>query len=134
MRCRHYYSGTTYGDTDVGRLSNADLIQFNKDHREEFAKSNWHIGAAAAVVGTGMASAGGNQSLTNSQVRDLAKYQGLDPVKDPPFDSHGQLVFKKGGRFFSPDVDGHNGGVWKEFNRMGQRVGTLDENLERIGK
>ncbi len=131
---RTYYSGTTYGNINVGTLSNQDLIQFNKDHRNEFAASNWRVGAAAMAGGAMGSMGGGNQSLTNSQVRDLANYQGLDPVKDPPFDSHGQLVFKKGGRFFTPDADSHIGGVWKEFNRMGQRVGTLNENLERIGK
>jgi hypothetical protein len=37
-------------------------------------------------------------------------------------------------RYFTPDVDGHIGGVWKEFDRLGNRIGTLDVYLNRIGK
>ena len=54
--------------------------------------------------------------------------------------SHGQKVYKKGERYISKDAgqkDGssHNGGVWKEFKKVGNklvRTGTLDENLKRI--
>jgi hypothetical protein len=43
-----------------------------------------------------------------------------------PFNSHGQKVYRIGNRYFTPDVDGHIGGVWKEFDRLGNRVGTLN--------
>ena len=34
---------------------------------------------------------------------------------------------------FTPDRDGHNGGVWKEFDlKTSQRTGTLDKNGTRI--
>jgi RHS repeat-associated protein len=102
--------------------------------------AGWGVAMSACRTGAGSSSGSssgggsGNQQLSNSQMRDLAKYNGMDgPVKDPPFDSHGQLVFKKGGNFFTQDVDSHSGEIWKEFNRQGQRVGTLDINLQKIG-
>ncbi|MDP2385337.1 MAG: polymorphic toxin-type HINT domain-containing protein [Bacteroidota bacterium] len=53
---------------------------------------------------------------------------------------HGQKVYQKGQRYISRDIgqkDGtsHNGGVWKEFKKSGNRLirtGTLDENLKRF--
>jgi len=55
---------------------------------------------------------------------------------------HGQKVYKKGEKYISRDVgqkDGtsHKGGVWKEFKKVGgklERIGTLDKDLNRIGK
>src|SRR5205807_9659929 len=63
-----------------------------------------------------------------------AERLGFDRVvKDPPFNSHGQKVFSDGsGRYLTRDIDGHGGGVWKMFNRAGQRLGTYDANLTRI--
>lgn len=77
---------------------------------------------------------GGVGRLTNAQVNDLAKWSGMKPVKDPPFDSHGQKVFQMGNRYFTPDVDSHIGGVWKEFDLRGNRMATLDVFLNKIGK
>lgn len=53
--------------------------------------------------------------------------------------SHGQAVFKKGRMYITPDVDGHNGGVWKaagsvkDLGSKSTRWGTYDANLNRIG-
>ena len=53
--------------------------------------------------------------------------------------SHGQPVYKKGNKYITPDVDAHNGGVWKmadSVKNLGQkstRMGTYDANLKRIG-
>ena len=55
-------------------------------------------------------------------------------VKDPPFNPHGQKVFTNGQNFITPDVDQHNGGTWKMFDRRGNRIGTFDGDLNRIGK
>ena len=49
------------------------------------------------------------------------------------FNSHGQDVFTDGRNFITRDVDSHSGGVWKMFNRRGDRLGTYDANLSRIG-
>ena len=55
-------------------------------------------------------------------------------VRDPPFNPHGQKVYTNGKDFITPDVDRHNGGVWKMFDRHGNRIGTFDADLNRIGK
>ncbi len=34
----------------------------------------------------------------------------------------------------TPDVDSHIGGVWKMFDRKGNRIGTFDALLNQIGK
>jgi hypothetical protein len=45
---------------------------------------------------------------------------------------HGQKVYKYKGKFYSRDIDAHNGGVWKVFENVGgklKRIGTADEFL-----
>lgn len=45
---------------------------------------------------------------------------------------HGQKVYQKGNKYYSKDVDGHNGGSWKVFEKQGsrlKRVGTADKDL-----
>lgn len=52
---------------------------------------------------------------------------------------NGAAVFKKGNSYISRDVDGHNGGAWKEasspekLNNKATRNGTFDINMKRIG-
>lgn len=53
-------------------------------------------------------------------------------MKDPPFNAHGQKVFTDGVRYLTKDVDAHSGGVWKIFDRFGNRQ-TVDEFLQVIG-
>jgi hypothetical protein len=55
------------------------------------------------------------------------------PAQKAPFNTHGQPVFFNGKNYISPDVDMHNGGVWKMFDKRGNRIGTYDANLDRIG-
>ena len=57
------------------------------------------------------------------------------PPQRAHFDSHGQAVFynPKTKTYITRDVDGHNGGVWKMFDKKGNRLGTYDANLNRIG-
>jgi filamentous hemagglutinin len=76
---------------------------------------------------------GGGMPLTRSQARDLAKYHGFREVKGSPFNSHGQPVFTDGKKFYTPDVDGHRGGVWKVFDKKYNRIGTVDVNLKPVG-
>ncbi|HGO5815439.1 TPA: toxin C-terminal domain-containing protein [Mannheimia haemolytica] len=51
----------------------------------------------------------------------------------------GAAVFKKGNSYITRDVDGHNGGAWKEasspekLNKKETRNGTFDINLNKIG-
>jgi hypothetical protein len=77
-----------------------------------------------------------HQKLTKKEATEQAEKLGYSPVKDPPFNAHNQPVFKDSkGNFISPDVDGHNGGVWKMFDRSGNRTGTYNSDLTtKIGK
>jgi hypothetical protein len=75
-----------------------------------------------------------NQRMTNKEAREQAKKLGYDKeVKNAPFKSQGNKVFTNGKNFISADRDMHSGGAWKMFNRAGQRLGTYDINLVRIG-
>jgi RHS repeat-associated protein len=79
-------------------------------------------------------STGRTQPLTNAEARTLAKDLGFTPVKDPPFNSRGELVFRSGNKFITPDNTVHQGGTWKMFDRSGNRLGTFNETLTiRIG-
>jgi len=112
-----------------------DIASWWSDYNKSYANALGQGVSAATAFGALSGRIGGSSTpLTNAQVKDLAKWSGMEPVKDAPFDSHGQKVFKIGNRYFTPDVDGHIGGVWKEFDRQGNRIGTLDVNLNRIGK
>ena len=71
---------------------------------------------------------------TNSAARAAAKDLGYNPVRNAPFNSHGQQVFKKGNNYITRDVDSHSGGAFKMFDRRGNRLGTYNEDLTiRIG-
>ena len=70
---------------------------------------------------------------TNKEARERAKElgKGFEEKKDKPLGIK-DIAFTDGKKWISPDIDGHNGGVWKEFNLRGDRIGTLDKNLNRI--
>ncbi|MEO7086493.1 MAG: toxin C-terminal domain-containing protein [Gemmatimonadaceae bacterium] len=91
-----------------------------------------------AAAAAGMAAAGGAGDaarLTTSQGADLARYLGYESrVKDVPFNSHGQAVWTNGKTLLTLDVDAHSGGVWKMFDRQGNRLGTFGALLNPIGK
>jgi len=110
-----------------GAASNAQLVDwwnaYNKDNQDNIANGGRGLAFAGAAAG----------ALTTPQARDLAKYLGFRPV-NVDWDTHGQTVFEKNGRYISLDKDSHSGGVWKEFDRQGNRTGTLDAFLNKIGK
>jgi RHS repeat-associated protein len=69
--------------------------------------------------------------LTNKQIVKLATKNGMKEVKEFGL-KNGQKVFKKGNKYYSYDIDSHNGGVWKVFEKAGnelKRIGTANENL-----
>jgi hypothetical protein len=72
--------------------------------------------------------------MTAPQAREAASANGWREVTNPGFNSHGQPVFTDGNNFYTPDADSHIGGVWKQFNKKLDRVGTLDADLNKIGK
>lgn len=50
---------------------------------------------------------------------------------------HGQKVYEYDGKYYSKDVDSHNGGSWKVFEEKNgrlNRIGTADKNLKIIKK
>jgi RHS repeat-associated protein len=55
------------------------------------------------------------------------------PPQKAPFNTHGQPLFQNGNRYITPDIDSHKGGVWKMFDINGNRLGTFDDNLKKIG-
>ncbi|AJH01452.1 hypothetical protein LF65_04923 [Clostridium beijerinckii] len=76
--------------------------------------------------------------LTAPEAKKLAESIGFKKVNA---NSHGQPVFynSKLKKYITPDVDSHNGGVWKMANSIEElaskrtRLGTYDANLNRIG-
>jgi hypothetical protein len=74
-------------------------------------------------------------TLSPAEVKAAAERLGYKQVvKDPPFKSHGQKVFTNGKDYITRDIDAHKGGVWKKFNKKGERLGTYDANLNWIAK
>lgn len=79
------------------------------------------------------------ESPDNSPTSEVKVPDGFTETKEFGR-QHGQKVYKKGTKYISRDIGqkngtSHNGGVWKEFKRSGNRLirtGTLDENLQRI--
>ena len=53
--------------------------------------------------------------------------------------SHGKPIYNKGNKYITPDVDSHNGSVWKmtynieNLMNKNPRLGTYKKLLERIG-
>ena len=76
------------------------------------------------------------KSMTTKEATAAANKLGHKKIAEK---SHGQPIFKKGNKYITPDVDRHNGGVWKMANSVknlgskNTRMGTYDENLNRIG-
>jgi filamentous hemagglutinin len=71
--------------------------------------------------------------LANREASELAEYLGYTRrAKDTPFNTHGRPAFTNGRNYITPDIDSHNGGVWKMFNRRGDLLGTFDAMLNQI--
>lgn len=76
----------------------------------------------------------GNGHVTNKEKIQIAEELGYKRTKDAPFNTHGELAFKKRNTYISFDKDGHNGGFWKMLNTSGDRLGTFDKTLKiKIG-
>lgn len=70
---------------------------------------------------------------TNKEAREHAEAlgKGYEEKKNKPESIKG-IGFTNGKNWISPDIDGHNGSVWKEFSLKGVRTGSLDKDLNRI--
>lgn len=96
-------------------------------------KNGDYVSAAIGITPVGKIGKAGKLFKTTKDATNAATKFGYKKVNDYPFNSHGQAVYKKGNKYISPDADGHIGGVWKMFDGKGNRLGTYDENLNRIG-
>ncbi len=95
--------------------------------------------------GSKTGSAAGSEKKTTSgglggkAAKDAAADLGYTEKANPGsagIDTKGKPLFKNPdtGKYISPDRDSHSGGTWKGFDGDGNRTGTYDENLKRIGK
>lgn len=94
---------------------------------------NWQVNSSGRITGVapiiGIADFGGSFSKTGGIAKLISK--GAKRVKGFGV-SHGQKVYKLGNKYYSWDIDKHNGGELKVFERKGGklvRIGTADENL-----
>jgi hypothetical protein len=75
------------------------------------------------------------QPLTNKEAQSIAKEFGHRKVKDHPCgNTRNKPVFFNGKNYISPDIDGHNGGLWKVFDRRGNILYTMTRRFEEIVK
>jgi len=79
----------------------------------------------------------GKAKSTNDLIKSLTE-QGVKFVETKEFGRlHGQKVYRSENKFYSRDIDAHNGGVWKVLEKTGdklKRIGTADENLKIFKK
>lgn len=97
---------------------------------------NGYLGAAVVLLGVTKGKVFNVGRLIGKEAVEAAENMGFQKIGQR---SHGQPVFKSGNKYITPDVDGHNGGVWKmadSVKNLGSketRMGTYDANLNRIG-
>jgi len=127
-------AATAASCTCDGPVGSAPGFRRRTDLFENRGGSASSSGRYSADGGGYRARVGGKGRLTNAQAKDLAGAAGYDrTVKSPNFNSRGQPVFTNGQNQITPDVDSHVGGVWKMFSRCGERLGTYDAGMNRIG-
>ena len=74
---------------------------------------------------------------TTKEATEAANKLGFQKINETVHE--GQAVFKKGKRYITRDVDGHDGGAWKGaksvegLSSRKTRSGTYDSDLNRIG-
>jgi hypothetical protein len=97
-------------------------------------------GAAAAAKGAGSGLVKGGTKVGAKSLGAAAKGgtkavtaipKGFKQTKQFGY-QHGQKVYEYKGKFYSLDIDAHNGGVWKVFEQQNgrlHRIGTADEYL-----
>ena len=83
-------------------------------------------------------SSGAAGGLSGQAAADAARELGYTQKVNPGsvgIDTHGKPLYKNPdtGEYISPDRDSHSGGTWKGFDSNGERIGTFDDNLKRIG-
>lgn len=92
------------------------------------------VGALAMMRGGGKGAKVTPKFMANSEASVAASKLGYTKQLPPQPWSKNQPVFQKGTRYITQDVTAHKGGIWKMFDKKGNRLGTYDKNLRRIGK
>jgi uncharacterized protein RhaS with RHS repeats len=149
--------GTSAGGSQFDNFIEAKRIAKEKIHEVAIdvaintAAAGIPIGSAGRVAAQGRnvsrgakcAAARGARALaepvykTTKEAKVAAEAIGFKLIKETVHG--GQAVFKRGNRFITRDMDGHNGGAWKmadSVKNLGSketRTGTFDINLNRIG-
>jgi len=121
-------TGITCGFVGLGACLGYKWHKKNKEHNFAIQPLNCGGGMVPEDPNDKDKKADEFRALSNKEARDLAEKVGYKEVK-APFDTHGELTFKKGNTYISPDNTGHNGGVWKMFKRNGLRIGTWNKDL-----
>lgn len=76
------------------------------------------------------------KKFSNDKITEIAQKLGFQRTN---YYSKGQIVYKKGNKYITLDVDSNNGGFWKMADTIKglsskkTRLGTYDINLTRIG-
>jgi Novel toxin 21 len=124
---------TALSNALAGPDCNCSSEDNNKKETKESSSKEENPNAVEKSAGGGGRANGSDARLTRPQQRQAAKYLGMKEVKS--LKSHDELVFQKGGRYFSFSNTSHiPGEVFKEVDRNGNRMFTTDLNLNRIGK
>ena len=106
-----------------GTLTTVNSIVHEQDDLEKLMKLDAQLNSEKSI-------------MNKMDYEQLAKKLGFERIKER---SHGQPIYKKGRRYITPDVDQHNGGVWKmadsieNLRSKATRMGTYDKELNRIG-
>jgi hypothetical protein len=100
------------GDPPIPSFSGANILKGAKIAKE----------GAQGFKSVGAAAKGFSKNIIPAGFKETKKF-GYQ---------HGQKVYEYMGKYYSKDIDGHNGGVWKVFEIVGgklKRIGTADETL-----
>jgi RHS repeat-associated protein len=93
-------------------------------------------GAFSQMAGAfGFGRPSGPAYQTESEAREAAARNGWRETNQMSPGGKGKFYRDDNGNLWTRDRDGHNGGAWKQYDRTGnQRLGTYDENLNKVGK
>ena len=74
------------------------------------------------------------KGMTNKEAKQKAKEKGYDKEVKIDNNKNAPVYENDKGKRISPDIDQHGPSVWKEVDRNGKRIASLDENLNPIKK
>ena len=136
-------AGGTISTTGVALTAHGTVMMANAG--KNLANKKGHINAnssnstqkASQPKGTGKNTVTFTQGKGSKATRIKTPIpDGYRKIKDL---SHGNPVYTNGKNYITPDVDGHNGGIWKmgksvkALQNRETRMGTYNANLKRIG-